>query len=396
MRLRPSASLLALSLLAALSYGAFAAGKPAGPIELRWKTDSANTNRIGLEVTGLPAASLALLTRTNWSTEQWQALLSITIETSDLKSDLSLPPMSGRHEVTNGLLRFVPSFPVARNVRYRALFDANALPEAGSAKGLRLSSALYIPAPVGNGKTVVTDVFPSAPVLPENLLKFYIHFSGQMSRGHIYDHIHLFDAEGNPVELPFLEIDEELWNPEMNRLTLFLDPGRIKRGVKPLEDIGPSLETGKTYKLVIDRTWLDATGAPLKQGFAKTFSISAAEREPLDPKRWTMDLPKRTTKAPVVVNFDRPVDHALAERMLHVTDSKNRPVPGSITVGKEERSWSFRPERQWKSGTYRISVPTTLEDLAGNNIGKPFDVDLLDRAERQPAATVVQLPFVVN
>jgi hypothetical protein len=109
-----------------------------------------------------------------------------------------------------------------------------------------------------------------------------------------------------------------------------------------------------------------------------------------------MDLPKRTTKAPVVIHFGEPVDHALLERMLRVTDAKNRPVPGSVTVGKEERSWSFRPERQWKSGVYRISVPSILEDLAGNNIGKPFDVDLLDRAVPPPTNEVVSLPFAVN
>lgn len=395
MRFRSLASAV-FSVLAVFSFAAFAAGRPAGPIELRWKPDSANTNRVGLEVTGLPSASLALLTRTNWSTDQWQELLSITIETSDLRSDLSLPPMAGRYEITNGLLRFIPAFPVARGVRYRVSFNATTLPEAGSAKGLRLGSVLHMPAPVFDGKTVVTGVFPTASVLPENLLKFYIHFSAQMSRGHIYDYIQLFGADGQPVELPFLEIDEELWNPEMNRLTLFLDPGRIKRGVKPLEDIGPSLEVGRTYKLVVNRAWLDATGTPMRQGFAKTFTIGPADREPLDPKLWTMDLPKRTTKAPVVVHFGEPMDHALLERMLQVTDSKNRRVPGSVTVGKEERSWSFRPERPWKSGVYRISVPATLEDLAGNNIGKPFDVDLFDRVERRLTNSVVALPFEVR
>jgi len=34
-----------------------------------------------------------------------------------------------------------------------------------------------------------------------------------MQRGHIYDYIHLRNEAGQNVELPFLEIDEELWNP---------------------------------------------------------------------------------------------------------------------------------------------------------------------------------------
>jgi hypothetical protein len=394
--LRSLAQAAVSAVLAVLSCGVFAGENAAGQIGLRWKPDLADTNRISLEVTGLPPASLHLLTRTNWSTGQWDALLSIAIETGDLSSDLMLPSVSGRHEVTHDLLRFLPSFPIAPGVRYRALFNPDALPGTGIAKGLRLSSVLHIPAPVFDKKNIVTDVFPSASVLPQNLLKFYLHFSAPMSRGQIYDHIHLLNAVGTPVELPFLEIDEELWNPEMTRLTLFLDPGRIKRGVKPLEDVGASLETGKSYQLVIDRAWLDATGTPMLQDFAKPFTIGPAAREPLDPQHWSINPPKRATQAPVVVQFDRPIDHALAERMLRVIDSGSRPVPGAARLGEEERSWSFRPDHPWKSGTYRITVPATLEDLAGNNIGKPFDVDLFDRVDRRLANPVIVLPFEID
>lgn len=41
-------------------------------------------------------------------------------------------------------------------------------------------------------------------------------------------------------------------------------------------------------------------------------------------------------------------------------------------------------------------MPTTLEDLAGDNIGKPFDVDLLDRVDRRLTPSVVEVPFVVD
>ena len=40
----------------------------------------------------------------------------------------------------------------------------------------------------------------------------------------------VFCKDFEAIELPFLEIDEELWDPAMMRLTLFIDPGRIKRG----------------------------------------------------------------------------------------------------------------------------------------------------------------------
>ena len=81
-------------------------------------------------------------------------------------------------------------------------------------------------------------------MLPENLLKFYVHFSAPMSRGNIYDYIRLLNADGKQVELPFLEIDEELWDDSLTRLTLFIDPGRIKRGVLPLEECWTSTRSG--------------------------------------------------------------------------------------------------------------------------------------------------------
>ena len=58
----------------------------------------------------------------------------------------------------------------------------------------------------------MTHVYPSRAMLPENLLRLYIHFSAPMSRGEAYRRIRLLDATGKPVDDPFLELDEELWS----------------------------------------------------------------------------------------------------------------------------------------------------------------------------------------
>jgi hypothetical protein len=57
--------------------------------------------------------------------------------------------------------------------------------------------------------------------------------------------------------------------PDMTRLTLFIDPGRIKRGVAPLEEIGPALHAGKRYTLEIDSGWHDASGCRCVRVFGK-------------------------------------------------------------------------------------------------------------------------------
>jgi hypothetical protein len=248
-------------------------------------------------------------------------------------------------------------------------------------------------------ETVVTRVYPSADLLPENLLKFYVHFSAPMSRGHIYEHIHLLDAEGKSVELPFLELDEELWNPAMTRLTLFIDPGRIKRGVRPLEEIGPALVAGGRFRLVIDGSCRDAVGRPLAATFEKQFSAGPPEREPLDPAKWQIIAPSKGTRDPLCIDLRRPLDHAITQRVLRIVNEAGGAIAGTVELEDEERTWKFVPAAAWARGKFNIIIPTAIEDLAGNNIGKAFDVDLRESTtESQPsaAAASVKLPFRVQ
>jgi hypothetical protein len=244
--------------------------------------------------------------------------------------------------------------------------------------------------------TVVSQIFPSADELPENLLKFYVHFSAPMQSGHIYDFIHLRDEGGKPVELPFLEIDEELWNPEMTRLTLFIDPGRIKRGVQPLEEIGPALEAGKKFVLEIDSAWRDGEGQPLREGMRKSFRVGAPDRTPPDPKNWKVHSPNAGTRSPLTIDFSEPMDHALALRVIRVASATGNHVGGATTLSSHEKKWTFTPQENWKRGDYQVQVQNTIEDLAGNNIGKAFEVDLFEGVQRRFTNQVVKLSFTVK
>jgi hypothetical protein len=40
-----------------------------------------------------------------------------------------------------------------------------------------------------------------------------------------------------------------------------------------------------------------------------------------------------------------------------------------------ETRWLFTPRQPWAAGAYRLVTDTRLEDLAGNTIGRPFEVD---------------------
>jgi hypothetical protein len=41
-------------------------------------------------------------------------------------------------------------------------------------------------------------------------------------------------------------------------------------------------------------------------------------------------------------------------------------------------------------------VQTTIEDLAGNNIGKPFEVDTFEGVERRITNQTVSVPFEIR
>jgi len=217
-----------------------------------------------------------------------------------------------------------------------------------------------------------------------------------MRGGHIYEHIRLRDEAGKMVEMPFLELDEELWNPGMTRLTLFIDPGRIKREVKPLEDIGPALEAGKRYTLEIDAAWRDNDGLPLRENFRKSFRVSAPDREPASLANWKIKSPKAGTRDALTVDFPEPMDHALALRVIRVANAAGRLVEGTSGLADHETRWNFTPQETWTTGTHQLQVQNTLEDLAGNNIGKAFEVDLMEGVQRRFTNQVVRLSFEVR
>ena len=358
---------------------------------VRWNT---NSKPAVVEVANIPKPTLQQLSAANWQSVDWQKLLSVYAGQNDFMADMNVPPMLGNYRIENGLVCFQSQFPLERATTYRAVFRPSKLP-GGDAHTPDIISRFQLPTIPREPFTVVTQIYPSADVLPENLLKFYVHFSAPMQGGHIYDHIHLRDRTGKAVELPFLEIDEELWNPDMTRLTLFIDPGRIKTGVQPLEEIGPALEEGKQYTLEIDADWHDATGLPLRQNFRKSFRVGPPDRDPPGLSTWKIKEPNAGTRVPLAVRFPEPMDHALALRVILVKNSSGQILEGDTVLSEQEKLWSFTPQKPWRSGDHQLEVKNTIEDLAGNNIGKAFEVDLFESVQRRFTNQVLRLSFHV-
>src|SRR5579871_4673720 len=347
-----------------------------------------------IEVAGLQPEELKALAQLQQTPEQWQALFAVYVERSgDRKKH---PAMLGSYRVTKDALRFEPRFPLVRGVSYRVVFHPANLPGRAGSTEKPVERIVLLPKPKPTTTTVVAQVYPSKEELPENQLKFYLHFSAPMSRGESYEHIRLLRSDGQADERAFLELPQELWDHHGTRFTLFLDPGRIKRGLKPREDVGPVLEAGKSYTLVIDRAWKDAEGNPLKESFRKTFRVLPPDETQPDPKTWKLAAPEAGTTAALVMTSPESLDHALLQRMLWITNERGERVAGTIEVTRQETCWRFTPAKPWQAGRYFLVADSRLADLAGNSIGRPFEVDEQHPIERETKTETVQLPFEVK
>jgi hypothetical protein len=297
------------------------------------------------------------------------------------------PPLIGSYAVEDGTLIFRPQFPIARGVHVRSVFR--------SPQGHNIEASFEVAGAPAISSTRVEHIYPSSDVLPANELKFYLVFSAPMERGEAWHHIHLLESDGSEVHSPFLEINQELWNRDNTRLTVLFDPGRIKRGVLPNLQLGMALQEGKRYTLMIDRDWADARGAPLVQPYRKIFRAGPPDRAPIDPDKWRLTAPKAGTAAALVLDFPRPLDFALLQRMLTI-ESSSQSMPGTISVGRDEMEWRFVPSAPWKSGSYQLVINTELEDLAGNKVGEPFDVDTFQPVTKHIATATVSRPFQIR
>jgi hypothetical protein len=309
----------------------------------------------------------------------WQPIFAVYVEGANV-------PLLGTYAVDNRTLTFRPQYPLSAGVRYRAVFHQ---------PGARAVEQTFNGPPRTTVPAArVEHVYPSADILPSNQLRLYIYFSAPMSRGEFARRIHLLDKDGRELTAEFLP-GEELWDPNGERLTLTFDPGRIKRGLTSNQSMGPPIAEGQRYTLVVDREWPDARGVPLVEAYRKVFRGGPPIRVPPDPKLWRVTAPHAGTTEPLIVDFDRPMNYPLLQRMLQVAAARGR-VEGTIAVDRQESQWRFTPKTMWTAGAHRLIVDTGIEDLAGNKIGQLFDIDVFDRVTEHITTTTTDVPFMVR
>lgn len=298
---------------------------------------------------------------------------------------VAAPPMAGRLVVADGDVCFVPRFGFVPGTTYTATVD-----------GTAVAVYLTLPRPDVPATVEVVAIHPTATVVPRNLLRCYVTFSAPMGDGDAAAHVHLVDDAGEVLPDALLPVEYELWDADRRRLTVLLDPARIKRGLVGHVEEGYPLRTGSPVRLVVDAGFRDARGAPLRGPAERRYQVGADLRGRVDPADWTLTAPAAGGADPLSVAFGRPLDHGLLRRCLRVLGPDGTRIPGVRAPGAGACSWRLTPSEPWRPGSYVLAVDPVLEDVAGNSVTRVFDRDL-DSADDEPGgSTPARVPFTVR
>ena len=287
--------------------------------------------------------------------------------------ELSL--VHGIYERVAGNLTFTPTFPLLPNQEYEAV-------------NLRTGESNAYQWSINAGPPPTVTITPSLGNLPANHLKFYLAFSEPMQQDSPWEHCRLRDLTiGEFVPRPFRHT--ELWNRPSDRLTLWFHPGRQKTGVNLNVEIGPILEPGHLYELILDGDWTSLAGTPLGKHSSIQFRAGPPDHDQPNPETWTLTKPSAGTVSPLIIDFGEALDHALLmNRALEVIDNGN-PVESRQEISTDGKSINIIPTKAWAAKSYTIKINPKLEDLAGNSVERPFEVDLRNSNLNQSKATSI-------
>lgn len=313
--------------------------------------------------------------------------VSISTEHNELKDDQilnfgvidsdtnELTPILGNYQRTEALLTFTPSFALLPGITYQA-------------QNLVSNTHTNYSFEQAHATTPTLEVKPNSDNLPANHLKFYLFFSQPMQQDTPWEHCKLYDVTtGNFVGRPFRHTD--LWNPDGKRLTLWFHPGRQKTGVNLNVDLGAILEEGHEYELLISGLWQSLEGQPLGKDYRLPFTATKADHMQPDPSQWVLIAPESGTQQPLTIEFNERLDYAMLHNQPLTVTSGKTPIDCQIVPNTDSTKLELTPSDNWIPGTYSLNINPRLEDLAGNSIERPFEVDIQEVNAEQSKTTTI-------
>jgi hypothetical protein len=197
-----------------------------------------------------------------------------------------------------------------------------------------------------------------------------------MTTGRSLSYIYLLDKRGDTLKNVFLDLQPELWDTTHITLTVWLDPGRIKRGLVLNKQLGNPLKTAETYRLVVMYGWKDSHGFKLPKKFTKEFVAGPRDEQIPDINKWQLTLPKAGTNDPLIINTHEPLDHYLLPESIFLLGGDGKMIYTQTGLSNNDRTIKVTPIANWQKQHYQLIVKGSLEDLAGNNLNRVFDRDI--------------------
>lgn len=294
------------------------------------------------------------------------------LQNDDIKNNLHVrmanttENMLGKYEPDNYRILFKPLIELSPGATYHIIFKGNIISE------------LTIPEREFISKTTLDAIFPESDSLPENLLKIYLKFSKPMRQGVSEKYLSILNSKGDTLHNVFLNLNTELWDEEGKQLTIWLNPGRVKRGLQPNENEGNPLKSGNSYTFSVSGEWTDIKGNKLAKSYSKGFITGPKDIISPDISLWTINSPVAGSRQALKIDFNESLDHSLIPNTLKIIRRDGELIKGKILIKKEEKSFSFYPNKLWASGNYYLKTDSRLEDLAGNNLNRLFDRDIVN------------------
>jgi hypothetical protein len=249
------------------------------PVTIHWKDNRAESIIIPMKLlSGIPKDSIREL---------------VHVQLAKMNT-----PMIGEFTLMDGAARFRPAIVFTRGLRYEVR------------SGNKLLSEFEIPRDDTDPAPTVLSIYPSSGTLPENLLKIYIAFSKPMQEGEAGKKVAVI-KDGNDTIPAFLDLDQELWNKERTVLTLWLDPGRIKRDLQPNVGLGTPLHQGSHYQVLVKKHWRDANGVAMANDYQKDFVAGPRDSTSPDQTRWTIHKPQPESTQPLKIDLHESLDYVL-------------------------------------------------------------------------------------
>ncbi len=239
-----------------------------------------------------------------------------------------------------------------------------------------------VPYALGTSPQVV-KIFPQGDTLPANLLKFYIQFSQPMSGHTPYSGIHLLDQAGDTLNRVFLAQNPALWNHDRTRLTIWLDPGRIKRELLLHQKYGPPLMADQAYTLVISSPLQGSNGKQLSQAYQKDFFTKRDDRVRPSLEKVRLDLPAPQSQDPLTLLFGEAMDWGALEDKVWI-EYQEQGFSATLQPTTKDTEFTLTPHQAWPEGDYQLHFKESIEDLAGNNLSRLFDQDLTNNPSETP------------